>query len=271
MNQTNNRAADLAANALRQLSDALAEGDSAALTSYLATMAKFHNYSFNNVLLILSQRPDATHVAGFNRWKEMGRYVRKGEKGIAILAPSLKRIRSEEQEDEDTEAKEQPAQVLSRFVTVHVFDVIQTDGEPLPELSRPTGHVGCHLLRLRDLVLEKGIGLAYADYLGGAMGVSYGNSIAILRGLEPAEELTVTAHELAHELLHRGERRIETTRQIRELEAEAVAYVVGQACGVETHQASWDYIRLYGGDEKLLAQSLGYVQRVAAEVLDFLL
>jgi len=249
---TNDKAATLAASALTRLSEALAQGDSEALTRYLGVMARFHRYSHQNCLLILWQRPDATQVAGFGRWKELGRWVKKGERGIAILAPSMRRVK---QEDEPGvgEKEDQVTRVVSRFITVHVFDVSQTEGENLPDLARPKGDVGCSLLRLRDLVMEKGISLAYSDDLGGALGVSYGDSIAILRGLEPADELCVTAHELAHEMLHRGERRIETTRQMRELEAEAVAYVVGQACGLESHQASWDYIRLYRGAEKVLS------------------
>jgi antirestriction protein ArdC len=268
---TNDKAATLAASALTRLSEALASGNSEALTRYLDVMSRFHRYSFHNCLLILCQRPEATQVAGFNRWKELGRWVKKGEKGIAILAPSMRRPRPDElSEDEDTDRKDAP-KIVTRFVTVYVFDAEQTEGEPLPTLGKTSGQVGCYLTRLRDLVLEKHIGLAYADNLGGALGLSHGEAITILRGLEPAEELSVLAHELAHELLHRGPRRIETTRQIRELEAEAVAYVVTQACGLENRTASWDYIRLYGGDEKLLSQSLAHIQRSAADIIDYLL
>jgi hypothetical protein len=268
---TKGKAATLAASALTRLSEALASGNSEALTCYLDVMSRFHRYSFYNCLLILCQRPDATQVAGFNRWKELGRWVKKGEKGIAILAPSMRRPRPEELPEEEESDRKETAQVITRFITVHVFDLAQTEGEPLPELGRTTGHVGCYLSSLRDLVMEKGIGLAYADNLGGALGLSHGQAITILRGLEPAEELSVLAHELAHELLHRGPRRNETTRQIRELEAEAVAYVVTQACGLENRTASWDYIRLYGGDEKLLSQSLSHIQNVAAQILDYLI
>lgn len=268
---TNDKAATLAASALTRLSEALASGNSDELTRYLDVMSRFHRYSFHNCLLILCQRPEATQVAGFNRWKELGRWVKKGEKGIAILAPSIRRPRPDEL-TEDEEADRKDAQkIVTRFVTVHVFDVAQTEGEPLPELGRTTGQVGCYLSRLRDLVVEKHIGLAYADNLGGALGLSHGQAITILRGLEPAEELSVLAHELAHELLHRGLRRSETTRQIRELEAEAVAYLVTQACGLENRTASWDYIRLYGGDEELLSQSLAHIQRAAADILDYIL
>lgn len=266
---TSNKAADLAAQALRQLSDDLARGNSEALQRYLDTMARFHHYSFYNCLLILLQKPDATQVAGFNRWKELGRFVRKGEKGIAILAPSIRKRKQDE--DQETENDDAEDRIVTRFLTVHVFDASQTDGEPLPDIGQTTGEVGCYLTRLRDLVLEKGIGLAFADNLGGALGVSHGGSITILRGMTPAQEFSTLVHELAHELLHRGERRIETTRQIRELEAEAVAYVVSQACGLDKSTSSWDYIRLYGGDEKLLSQSMSFVQTVASEMLGLLL
>lgn len=268
---TNDKAASLAASALSSLSDALASGNSEAMIRYLDVMSRFHRYSLHNCLLILCQRPDASHVAGFGRWKELGRWVNRGEKGIAIIAPSIKRSRAEESSDDSDLDSKEVSCIVTRFVTVYVFDVSQTDGEPLPALGRTTGSVGCYLGRLRDLVREKCIGLAYADDLGGAQGVSHGLSITILRGMEPAEELSVLTHELAHELLHRGPRRIETTRQFRELEAEAVAYVVTQACGLDNQTASWDYIRLYGGNEKLLAQSLAYIQGASSEILDYIL
>jgi antirestriction protein ArdC len=263
---TQARATKMAAGLLTQLSEALARGNSEALTSYLNVMAKFHRYSYYNSMLILGQRPSATHVAGFARWKQLGRWVQSGERGICIIAPSVGRSKAEgEQLDSDD------SRMIRYFVAVHVFDVSQTDGDAIPEIGAASGDVGLHLDRLKGLVAEQGIGLAYTSNLDGARGVSHGGDITLLNSLTPAEELQVLAHELAHELLHRGPRRTETTRQIRELEAEAVAYVVTTACGLENATASWDYIRLYAGDEKLLAQSLAHIQRAAADILDYIL
>jgi hypothetical protein len=156
-------------------------------------------------------------------------------------------------------------------MAVHVWDVTQTEGQELPAISAVTGEVGSHLDRLRELAGQHRIRLGYAADLTGARGISHGGAVTLLFGMTPAEELQVLAHELAHEFLHRGARRIETTRQIRELEAEAVAFVVTSACGLENPSASWDYIRLYQGNEKLLAQSFSYIQLVAAEILDYVL
>ncbi len=121
------QAKKVADQALEQLSQALAVGRSEELTRYLSMLAKFHKYSFGNVMLILSQRPDATHVAGFNTWKQMGRFVRQGEKGIVIIAPMAFRKQEKQPTDSD-----KPETVL-RFHGVYVFDVSQTDGQPLPE------------------------------------------------------------------------------------------------------------------------------------------
>ena len=128
------QAKKIADQALEQLADALAHGKSEALTRYLAMLAKFHKYSFGNVLMILSQKPDATHVAGFHTWRQMGRFVKKGEKGIVIIAPMLIRKRDERDSDGAEEAKP-----VLRFRGVYVFDVSQTDGEALPEPARVNG------------------------------------------------------------------------------------------------------------------------------------
>lgn len=119
----------IADQALQNLTDALKSGKSERLTQYLAMLAKFHRYSFGNVLLILSQKPDATHVAGFGTWKQMGRFVKKGEKGIVIIAPMS--IRPKEQEPANEPVK--PSRPILRFRGVYVFDVSQTDGQELPE------------------------------------------------------------------------------------------------------------------------------------------
>lgn len=262
--ETQQRAVDLATDLLKQLSDALASGNSQALTAYLQVMARFHRYSFYNSILICAQRSTATNVAGFARWKQLGRWVKQGEKGICLLAPSIRKNNQEADLDEQDDSR-----TVRYFFAVHVFDVSQTEGEPLPELGMTRGEVGDHLNRLKALVSERGIKLMQAASLDGAHGVSHGGAITLLASLTPPEELQVLAHELAHELLHRGPRRSETPRQIRELEAEAVAYVVSCACGLENITASWDYIRLYKGDEKLLAQSLSHIQQAAAEILDY--
>lgn len=257
----------LAERGVEELITALEQGKSERLLEYLAFQAKFHRYSFNNCLLIAIQKPDATFVAGFQRWKELARFVRKGEKGIMILAPMMKRAKREENAVPES-GNEEPSAHLVGFRATYVFDVSQTDGDELPQFSVITGDPSELIPVLRHLVSERGIELRYEEQLGGADGVSEGGRIAIRQGLPAAEEFAVTVHELAHELLHRSERRKETTRTVRELEAEAVAFVVCRAAGLDGLARSSDYIQLYCGDKELLLHSLSHIQRVAAQIID---
>lgn len=253
----------LAGDALGDLERDLAAGQSATLTRFLATLATFHNYSFSNVMLICLQRPDATQVAGFNAWKKLGRYVKKGEKGIGIIAPMVW--------GKSADAEEDDVAPRIRFKVVRVFDVSQTDGQPLAEFATIRGDPGEHLARLRELVAGRNITLEYADIPGGAHGVSRGGSITVRPGLAPAEDFSVLVHELAHELLHRKDRRAATTKVQRETEAEAVAFVVSKAVGLECGSHASDYIQLYQGDAKVLSASLELIQKTAADILGDLL
>lgn len=256
---------------LDALGNALEAGHSDQLKDFLATMARFHKYSLGNVLLIMAQRPDASHVAGFQTWKSLGRYVKAGEKGIAILAPMMMKGDKHEASDSSPPEREGDPERILRFRVAYVFDVSQTDGEPLPEFAVVTGDPQEHSERLKCLVRQMNIELEYADQLGGAFGVSKGGTIVLQEGLEPAQEFTTLVHELAHEILHHGEGRKGTTAQSRELEAEAVAFVVAQAVGLDAGTASSDYIQLYRGDKKLLLESLDTVRKTAATIMDGLL
>ena len=245
--------------AIEKLAKALDAGQSCALTAFLAAAARFHRYTFRNVMLIAMQRPDATRVAGFNAWKKLGRFVKKGEKGIVIVAPIPFR--------RDTGDAEQEAEGGIRFKAAYVFDVAQTDGEPLPELAKVSGNPGEHLERLKAAIVDRTITLNYLADLGGPEGQSHGGRIDILAGLTPAHEFEVLAHELAHELLHHAgtERAV---RDVRELEAEAVAFIVCEAVGLESTHAACDYIQLYRGDRETLEASLERIQGAAHAVLE---
>ena len=248
--------------ALDTLAALLDEGHSEALTAYLAAAGRFHAYSFRNVMLIASQRPDATRVAGFNTWRKLGRFVKKGEKGIAIIAPIVFK-----RDDHAAESNDEPAgDVQLRFKVAHVFDIDQTDGEPLPTPCEASGDPGAKTALLKTAILEQGIALEYVDELGGALGTSSGGCIRLLNGLSPAMEFTTLVHEHAHELLHRADDR-PASRDTRELEAEAVAFVVGGAVGLNTSDASRDYILLYRGDREALSGSLDRIQRAASVIL----
>jgi hypothetical protein len=241
--------------ALNKLAALLDAGHSDRLTALLKTMGRFHKYSWHNVALIATQCPTATRVAGFHTWRTMGRFVRKGEKGIAILAPIVGR--------RNTDADQDDSKSVLGFRAACVFDVAQTDGEPLPEAA---GDPGSQTAALRAAIVASGIAVESSDDLDGARGTSAGGRIQILNGLSPAEELLVLAHEWGHELLHRADDR-PASRDTRELEAEAVAFVVGEAVGLDTAEASRDYIHLYRGDSEALAASLDRIQHAAAVIL----
>jgi N-terminal domain of anti-restriction factor ArdC len=244
--------------ALDTLAALLDEGHSDQLTALLKTMARFHKYSFHNICLISSQCPTATRVAGFQTWRTMGRFVRKGEKGIAILAPIVGR--------RETESATDNARAIVGFRAAYVFDVDQTDGEPLPTPVEASGDPGVKTTALKIAILEQGIALESVDDLGGALGTSSREGIRLLNGLSPAMEFTTLVHEWAHQLLHRADDR-PASRDTRELEAEAVAFVVGGAVGLNTSDSSRDYILLYRGDREALSGSLDRIQRAASVIL----
>lgn len=253
--------------ALADLGDALAAGKSERLTQYLSVMAKFHHYSFGNVLLIMIQRPDATHVAGFHKWKELGRCVKKGEHGIMILAPVTRKVGELEERRPDGKVETREVRRIVNVKPVYVFDVSQTDGKDLPAFAKANGDPATHTPKLKAFLASKNIRLEYADSLGGALGCSEGGKISCLNGLTPADEFHTLVHEVAHELLHRGERRNQTTTRTRELEAEAVAFVVCTAVGLNAKEFATDYIHLYQGSKEKLAESLQFIRTVANDIL----
>jgi len=256
--------------ALDELEAALGQGRSEALTAYLTTVAKFHRYSFGNIMLIMTQKPDATQVAGFRTWKKLGRYVCKGEKGIVIIAPMLLG------KNDEHAAGEGDGEKILRFRAAYVFDVTQTGGEPLPEPTTVGGNPNGHMGRLRAFVDKSGIKLEYANdaeasaAIGSAEGASFGGRILLREGLSPAEEFATLTHELAHELLHRKEDRKTLSKTVRETEAEAVAFVVSQAIGLDVGTAASDYIQLYAGDKETLAGSLDRIQKTASAIIEAL-
>jgi hypothetical protein len=255
----------IAAN-VKELIAQLEAGRSDALTAYLDAMSRFHNYSFGNVLEIARQKPDATRVAGLYAWNQLGRKVKKGEKGIRILAPiiGVKR-KTDEEAAKDPAYQNKP--VLVGFRNAYVFDVTQTEGAELPAMRQVGGDVGENRDRLLSFIERQAIELVFTENIAPALGVSYGGRIAILPGQSEAEEFSTLVHELAHEMLHKAERRTTTTKVVKETEAEAVAFVVGKAVGLKVGSASADYIHLYHGNASLLAESLEVIQQTSAVIL----
>src|SRR6202020_154782 len=165
--------------------------------------------------------------------------------------------------DKDTPSRP----MLAGFRNAYVFDVSQTDGAELPTIREIGGDVGENRERLFAFVEKQGIELSFSESIAPALGMSYGGRIALLPGQSKAEEFSTLVHEVAHELLHRTERRTATTKVMRETEAEAVAFIVGKAVGLDTGTASADYIRLYDGNAALLTESLEVIQHASAAIL----
>jgi len=248
------------------LIEQLEAGRSDALTAYLTAMSHFHKYSFGNILQIARQKPDATHVAGLYAWNQLGRRVKKGEKGIRILAPIIG-VKRKPQEEAEKDITKQNVAVLVGFRNAYVFDVSQTEGVEFPEHASVTGDVGENRDRLIEFINAQGIELEFNERIAPAMGVSYGGKIVLLPGQSKAEEFSTLVHELAHEMLHKADRRTTTTKVVRETEAEAIAFVVGKTVGLQTGTASADYIQLYHGNASLLAESLEVIQKASAVIL----
>ena len=254
-----------------QLEETLKQGKSDALIKYLATMSKFHRYSLRNLLMIWQQNENATMVAGFRAWQKLGRTVKKGEKGIAIFAPMLFKKKTEDcngQKAKNSEPKSDEEAQMMGFRVVHVFDVSQTDGDPLPETAKVTGDIGDNLERLKNVVTNSGIELVFESIDGGACGYSAGGKIVIEESLNDEHALQVLAHELAHERLHQGERKGQTTKKVRETEAEAVGFIVANAFDLDAKSHCAEYIQLYDGNSDTLRESLKHIQSTAQWIVE---
>lgn len=234
---------------------------SAEMQRYLAFCARFHRYSFHNVMLIYGQRPDATLVAGYKAWQRVGRQVHKGEHGIAILAP----VRFNRK---DPETGEETGEVGLTFTTAWVFDVSQTDGDPVPTVQWiAEGDAGAELERaLQAHAAALGITVNTGD-TGGAGGFSKGGEIELSQDLTPLGRAATLAHELAHEILHKDAgARANTTREQREHQAEAVAYVVMAHFGYDL-PSSGVYLALWDANADTLQANLDAVQRAAGQII----
>jgi len=255
----NNKAKQLVENALNSLTESIENGQSDELKKYLQTMSRFHKYSFHNIMLIALQKPDATHVAGFHTWKKLGRFVKKGENGIVIIAPLVYKKETVENDDNSSNACE-----INGFKAVYVFDISQTDGEELPEFARVQGDPSRYQEILGNFISANGITLEYSDTLP-AYGCSSGGKITIRSGLSPAQDFSVKVHELAHEFLHHTGEKLSKTQ--KETEAEAVAYVVSQSIGLDTNTAFSDYIQLYKGNKEMLINSIQRIKDISGRIL----
>jgi len=230
---------------------------------WLRAISRFHSYSFNNSLLILCQRSSATRVAGFNTWKSLGRNVKKGSKGIAILAPCVGKRTVEDKATGEKNA----ATRLYGFRVTYVFDVADTEGSELPFLSHRATEGGDELLPLlENAACRMGVGLEYREDTGAANGWSEGGKIVVRSSLSTAERCGTLAYELAHEFLHwESNRREGMTREQRELEAEATSYALLSQYGIE--QPSQNYLASWNADAETITASLQTIRAAVHHIM----
>ena len=265
--------------------------------NYLTTMSRFHRYSLNNVMLIHAQKPDATLVAGFNKWKNsFGRHVKKGEKGIQILAPTPYKIKQEEQRldpdpklpllDENGEPVTEEKEVtIPMFKVVSVFDVTQTDGRPLPQISSTlTGDVAEYEVFLEALHRTSPVPISFQAMEPGMDGyfAPKKQEIFLREGMSQVQTICAAVHEIAHSKLHDYEHMTELaddgetilvpgekSRNTEEVEAESVSYAVCQYFGIETADNSFGYIAAWsqGKELKELRASLETINKTSSELI----
>ena len=259
-------------------------------TTYLRTMAKFHNYSFNNTLLIAMQRPDATLVAGFNAWKnKFNRYVKKGEKGIQIIAPApIKEVEEREKIDKDTglavlnengePEMERVEYVVPRFRVTTVFDVSQTDGEPIPslEVNELTASVKDYALLTAAIEQVSPVPMRFDEIEGDAKGYysDADKEICIQVGMGESQTIKTMIHEVAHAMLHNSDimkqHGEEKDRLTKETEAESIAFTGCSALGIDTSDYSFPYVASWasGKEMKELKDSMDTIRLTAADFLE---
>ena len=255
---------------------------------FLKTMAKFHNYSFNNTMLIAMQRPDATLVTSYKNWQSMGRQVMKGEKGITIIAPApYKKMKEKEVLDENqrpimgTDGKPKTEQVevtVPHFKAVTVFDIAQTSGEPIQTLALEllTAAVQDFDSFMQAIQKISPVPIRFDEIDGNANGYYHNadKEIVIKKGLSESQTLKTAIHETAHAKLHDREIMeslgVEKDRLTKEVEAESVAYCVCSSFGLDTSDYSFPYIAGWSSSREMkeMKASMDVIRKTAGEMID---
>lgn len=264
---------------VKELTEKLDKGVEEILTSdrfkeYLKQMSKFHNYSFNNTILIFLQKKDATYVAGFKSWQtKFNRQVNKGEKGIKILAPCPFKVKKEIQFVNEKGEKEKKTEevLIPRFKTVTVFDVSQTSGEPLKEIAEELKGKYENYKNLLEAIKKcSSYDIVFKDNVGvnGAKGLCNfkEKTISIQDNMSEIQTIKTLIHEISHELLH-TENKI--SRNQEEVEAESVAFVVSNYFGIDTSSYSFDYISSWQERDKAdVKHSLTTIQETSNMLIE---
>jgi hypothetical protein len=239
--------------------------DSDSFRRYLDVQARFHHYSWGNVSLILAQQPTATQVAGYNAWLKMHRYVKRGEKAIKIIVPMTKKVKTENDEEDSK----------LFFGVGNVFDVSQTDGEPLPKVEVPvlSGAEGAELYgRLVQVVANEQLELRAGDpaKLGPEQMGYYSprERLIVVRENPMLQKTKTLAHELGHHFAGHGAEGETTSRAEGETAAEAISYVTLAHFGLDSGARSFPYIATWAQDQNTLRNALGQIQKVSAVLID---
>ena len=255
--------------------------------AYLDFCAKMPRYSINNQILIMMQKPDATMCQSFTGWKEMGRFVKKGEKGIRVMAPAPYKIEREQDKldgngkpmlDADGEPVKEKVEVkVNAFKPVSTFDISQTDGEPVPRLGvdELVGTVEGYETLMEAIKQASPVPISFENIESGAKGYFHveENRIAIQEGMSEAQTVKTALHEASHATLHNKEAQNadsdKKTRNQKECEAESVAYVVCQHYGVDTAEYSFPYVAGWSSDKEVpeLKASLDTIRRAASDLI----
>jgi len=250
--------------------DALVSSDQ--WTAWLESRARFRDYSLGNTMLIAYQRPDATRVAGYKAWQSLGRQVRTGEKGLAIPAPMVRKVESAT--GEKSKARDDSGRVIVRFRTVYVFDVSQTEGDDLPEgpcrrLEGDSGLTGA-ADALAGHAFAEGLEIARESIAGNANGYIARSErrIVIDVALERDQALKTLVHELAHWHDLGPAEAPGLDRDAAEIVAESVAFIVGQAIGLDTSDYSAGYVAVWAGADSSRLHTLAErIDRAARPIL----
>lgn len=257
--------------------------ESKSFEDFLRFSSKFRRYSFGNILLIWTQRPNATQVAGMKTWNALGRSVKKGEKGIMIFAPFLKKVRNVFEPDENsgpdvtaqslekTGAQEKEEQMLIGFKSVYVFDVTQTEGKPLPELEvgKPSMDDGDAEELFRKILKASPVPVDYEEIVGSSNGyyMPKERKIVLSNALTAAQRCKTLLHELAHYLSLDPANASEFSRSHEELIAEGAAYIVSAHFGLDSSDYSVPYVASWAGGELKEVLSVGEKMRKVSERL----
>lgn len=278
-------------NTMKEIIDRLEKGikeifESERYKKYLTVMSKFHNYSYRNALLIMLQKPDATLVAGYNAWKRnFNRHVNKGEKGIQILAPAPYKVKVKQTKiDPDTKEPildengnpivEEIEIIKPAFKPVYVFDISQTSGDPLPQITTELkGNVEHYNAFFESLKRVSPFPIEFEEIKSGAKGYCdpVNKRIVINVGMSEIQNIKTAIHEITHADLHvESFLNDKKDRRTKEIEAESVAFIVCNHFGLDTSNYSFAYLASWSATKELneLKNSLDTIQKQAAELID---